>query len=42
MNREIFSRVFPKEFVVRHAKNDERIDGRRFDELRRITLEKSR
>lgn len=41
MNKEIFARVFPKEFILRHARNQERIDGRAFDDLRRITLEKS-
>lgn len=41
MNTEIFKKLFPREYILRHLENNERVDGRAFDDFRKITIEKS-
>ena len=42
MNEEIFSRVFPNEYVLKHVRNNQRIDGRNLHEFRKVVIEKSK
>ncbi len=41
MNKEIFSRVFPNEFILKHIRSGERPDGRSLSEFRKVVIEKS-